>query len=80
MAVPNLSPHAGSQRALAAVRLLRRFARDELSQVLTLMPELRALAAQDPLQKSALQYWQRVLHEERGDYHPGLDNEVFGAG
>lgn len=79
MAISNLSPHSGSRRAQAAVRLLRRLTRDELSQVLTLMPELSALPTPTPLREATPQYWRRVLREERGDYHPGLDDEFLGG-
>lgn len=74
MAISNLSLRSSDRRAQAAVRLLRRLTRNELSQVLALMPELNALPTQTPLRETTPQYWRRVLLEEHGDYHPGQDD------
>jgi hypothetical protein len=40
------------------------------------MPELRVSPPQTS-PESTPQYWQRVLREERGDYHPSLNDEFL---
>ena len=77
MTVSMQSVLAGDRRAMAAVRLLRRLTRVELVQVVTLMPELRALPAQMPFHESLEEYWRRVLHEERGGYQLTLDDKFL---
>lgn len=65
------------RRVTATVRLLRTLTTTELSQVIELMPELRSLSTEAPPRESTEDYWLRVLREERGGYHPSLDDEFL---
>ena len=62
------------QRAVAAVRLLRRLSPSELAQVTVLMPELQAHATATLEREPTDDYWRRILREERGGYQPSLDD------
>lgn len=76
MTVTRQSSPRYDQRARVAVRLLRQLNKDELAQVVTLMPELHSVAAATP-RESTPDYWRRVLREERGGYQPTLDGDFL---
>ncbi|MBI4769361.1 MAG: hypothetical protein HY784_02835 [Chloroflexi bacterium] len=77
MAMPDQPAFIGDRRARAAVQLLRRLTPPELQQVVALMPELRRLSAETDRRQSAADYWRRVLNEERGGYHPSLNDQFL---
>ncbi len=77
MTVSEEQTSTSDRRIRAAVRLLRRLTTNELAQVIALMPELRSLTAEAPRRESTEDYWRRVLREERGGYHPSLDDEFL---
>ncbi|MFQ5857829.1 MAG: hypothetical protein ACE5LU_19670 [Anaerolineae bacterium] len=72
MTAPQMSP-----RVVAVARIMKRFSRDELQQLLTLVPGLREVQPSD--EEALVTYFRQLGLEQRGGRPPSPDDPFIGG-